>query len=59
MRQRSLILPYPGWYPPKRTARWLSILVSVKPAQGGGLVPLMGRENQTPAGAYTMCAHKL
>ena len=27
--------------------------VSVKNAQGGGLVPLMGGENQTPAGECT------
>ena len=57
-------MPCPGWYPPKRIARWLSILVSVKPAQGGGLVPLTGGDNQTPAGDYTvyiilMCAHKI
>ena len=38
----------------------MSILVSVKYAQGGGLVPLMGGENQTPAGDYTsMCAHSM
>ena len=55
-----MILPRPGWPPPKRTARWLSILVSVKAEQGGGLVPLTVGENQTPAGAYTsMCVHSM
>ena len=53
-------MPHTGWNPPKRTARWLSILVSVKCAQGGGLVPLTVGENQTPAGAYTStCAHSM
>ena len=53
-------MPGPGWCPPKRTARWLSILVNVKCEEGGGLVPLTVGENQTPAGAYTsMCAHSM
>ena len=46
-------MPRPGWYPPKRTARWLSILVSVNCEHGGSLVPLTVGENQTPAGVYT------
>ena len=55
-----MILPRPGWLPPKRTARWLSILVSVNCEQGGGLALLTVGENQTPAGAYTsMCAHTM
>ena len=55
-----MTLPRPGWLPPKRTARWSSILVSMNPEQGGGLVPLTVGENQTPAGAYTsMCAHSM
>ena len=53
-------MPCSGWFPPKRTARWSSILVSVKCEEGGGLVPLTVGENQTPAGAYTsMCAHSM
>ena len=47
-------MPFSGWYPPKRRARWLSILVSVKREQGGGLVPLTGGENQTPTGECTL-----
>ena len=55
-----MTLPRPGWPPPKRTARWLSILVSLKCEEGGSLVPLTVGENQTPAGAYTsMCAHSM
>ena len=53
-------MPCSGWFPPKRIARWSSILVSVKSEHGGGLVPLTVGENQTPAGAYTsMCAHSM
>ena len=45
-------MPRPGWWPPNIVARWLSILVSVISAHGGGLTPLTVGEDQRPAGAY-------
>ena len=47
--KRSLFMQFPGLNPPKKTLRWLSMLVSVKCAHGGGLVPLSaGRVDQRP-----------
>ena len=44
----SLLFLYPGCIPPKNTARWSSIMVREKYAQGGGLVPLSWGEDHVP-----------
>ena len=60
MRYRSLTMPRSVWSPPKRTAQWLSTLVNVKLALGGGLVPLSVGKDQRPTGDYaSMCAHSM
>ena len=52
--------PRPGWYHPKRAPQCLSVLVNVKHAQRGILLPLTIGENQRPAGVYTsMSAHSM
>jgi len=45
----SLVLPRPGWFPPKKTAWFLLIAVNVKKAHGGGLGPVVGGEDHLPA----------
>ena len=40
--------PRPGWLPPKTTALFLSTVVKEKPAQGGGLDPVIGGDDQVP-----------
>ena len=45
----SLTFPRPGWNPPKYTALWWFTAVNVKPAQGGGLGPVVVGEDHLPA----------
>ena len=44
-----MVLPHPGWYPPKKMAFCLLIAVNVKPALGHGLGPVVGGEDHMPA----------
>lgn len=44
----SFTLPCSGWFPPKKTTLFGSILVRKKPAQGGDPVPVMEGDVQIP-----------
>ena len=43
------LIECPAWFPPKKTACCSLIAVSVKPAPGGGLGPVVGGEDHLPA----------